>query len=106
MGAIRPDAMAEWAGPQAQRVLLDLAPGEVSDPVLIERFNTNRLTYDRGGYMLILLEAVEESRYREFDEVRAQVLQRFIERGDADVNQQVREEVLESVATTVFPENL
>ena len=106
VGAIRSDSMAEWAGPESGKLLAELSPGEVSDPILIERFNTSRMTYDREGYLLILLEAVEESRVREFEEVEDRVVERFVDAGDRSVNERVRQAVLDSVSTRFYPENL
>lgn len=105
VGAIRADALAEWAGPHAQREVLELAAGEVSGPILIERYNTNRLTYDRAGYMLVLMEAVEESRARPFEEVRERVVEQYLEQSQ-EIQGRIRQEILRSVGAEIFAENL
>ncbi len=106
VGAIRADAFAEWAGPQAQRKVLALSPGEVSEPLLIERYNSNRLTYERAGYMLVRLEAIEESRRRPFEEVRDKVIEQYLEQGGEEIQGRIRQEVLSSVGAEIYPENL
>ncbi len=105
-GALRPEALADWAGPQAQRKVLELTPGELSEPLLIERYNSNRLTYDRAGYMLVRLEAIEESRPRPFEEVREEVIEQYLEQGTEEVRQQIHEQILRSVNARIFAENL
>ncbi len=105
VGAIRSDALAEWAGPQAQRQVLELALSELSEPILIERYNTNRLTYERAGYMLVRLEGIEEARKRPFEEVREQVTEQYLQQGGEEL-QRLRREILASVGTEIFSENL
>lgn len=106
IGAIRPDALASWAGPQAQRKVLELSAGELSGPILIERFNSNRLTYERAGYMLVRVEAIEEPRARPFEEVRQQVVEQYLEQGGEETQRRIRQEILRSVGTEIHPENL
>lgn len=106
VGPIRPDALAEWAGPQAQRKVLDLAAGELSEPILIEHYNTNRLTYERAGYMLVRLEAIEEPQTRPFEDVRDRVIEMYLEQVDGEVGRRIRQEVLRSVSAEIFAENL
>ena len=106
VGAIRPDALSEWAGPQAQRQVLELAPGEISEPILIEHYNTNRLTYQRAGYMLVQLTSVEDPRTRSFEEVRDIVVERYLESHSAEILERTRQEILRSVRAEIYPENL
>ncbi|MCP4902353.1 MAG: hypothetical protein GY906_35750 [bacterium] len=106
VGAIRPEAIAEWAGPKAQHDVLELAPGELSGPLLIERHNPNRLTYERAGYMLVRLEAIEESRIRLFEEVREIVIEQYLESGRGELQAKMREQILHSVDTEIYEENL
>ncbi len=106
VGAIRSKALSDWAGPQAQRDVIDLLPGQVSDPILIERFNTNRLTYERSGYMLVKLEEIEESRELSFDEARRSVVEKYLEHHREETKTQIRTGILDSVHATIHPERL
>ncbi len=105
-GAIRLEALAEWAGPQSQRQVLGLAAGEVSEPILIERYNSNRLTYDRAGYMLVRLEEILTSRRRPFEEVRDQVVEQYLEHGGEEIQGRLRQQILGSAGAEIYPENL
>lgn len=106
VGAIRSKALSDWAGPQAQRDLIGLLPGQVSGPILIERFNTNRLTYERSGYMLVKLEEIEEPRELSFDEAQQSVIEKYLEHHREETKAQIRTGILDSVHTTIHPERL
>ncbi len=95
-----------WAGPQAQKAVLNLQPGEISEPILIERYNSNRLTYDRAGYMLVRLESIEEPRTRPFEEVREIVIEQYLEQGGEEVTQWMRDQVLRSGDVEIYVDNL
>lgn len=106
VGAIRLEAFTEWAGPQAQHKVLALSDGEISEPILIERFNTNRLTYDRAGYMLVRLEEIQEAGPRPFDEARDQVVELFLQSRSAEFEASFRDDLLRSVDAEIYEENL
>ncbi len=106
VGSVRADALTDWAGPQAQKAVLNLQPGEISEPILIERYNSNRLTYDRAGYMLVRLESIEEPRTRPFEEVREIVIEQYLEQGGEEVTQWMRDQVLRSGDVEIYVENL
>lgn len=106
VGAIRSKALSDWAGPQAQRAIVELSPGQVSDPILIERFNTNRLTYERKGYMLVKVEGIEDPRELSFDEARQSVVEKYLEHHQEETKAQIRTGILDSVHATIHPERL
>ena len=106
VGNIRAEALADWAGPQAQRKVTELAVGDISGPIMIERYNSNRLTYERTGYMLVRLEGIEEARIRPLWEVRDTVIQQYMEQGGEEIQRQVQDDILRSVDTEIYEENL
>jgi len=106
VGTVRPDAFADWAGPQAQKRILELNPGQISEPILVEHYNTNRLTYERAGYMLVKMEALIEPKTRSFDDARDRVTDLYLELNGREIQDQIRTEILQSVGARIFKENL
>lgn len=106
VGFVRATAFSNWAGPHAQRRVLQLSPGELSEPILIERYDSNQLTYERMGYMLVLLEGIQEPRERSFDEVRDRVVDQYLEHHGEEISAQIRSDILDSVHTEIHSENL
>ena len=106
VGAIRLEAIADWAGPRAQHLVKELAIGEVSEPILIERYNSNRLTYTRAGYMLVRLEKVMLAEILPFEEVRDKVVEQFVEQGSGEILQRIHDDILSSIDTEIYEVNL
>ncbi len=106
LGSIRLDAFAEWAGPPAQRKVAELAAGEVSEPMLIERYDEQRLRYRRQGYMLIKVEAIHEPAILLFAEARERVIRDYLRLHGEEVGERLREERLAAIGATIHKENL
>jgi len=106
VGTVRPDAFADWSGPQAQKRILELNPGQISEPILVEHYNTNRLTYERAGYMLVKLEALIEPETRPFDDARDRVTDLYLELNGREIQDQIRTAILRSVDARIYEENL
>jgi parvulin-like peptidyl-prolyl isomerase len=106
VGFVRLDSVGQWAGPNIPKAIAALAEGEVSDPLLIERFIENRFTYGRDGYMLVMLEEVQQPRLLEFDEARDRVVEHYIQTGSPEVNAGIQNEVLDSIHTVIYEANL
>ncbi len=105
-GWINPKAIGDWAGPRASNAILALTMGEVSDPILIESYDDNRLLYEREGYMLVRVEEVRAAADPTFDEVRDKVAEHFVINGSEDLEGQIRREVLEEIGATIFQDHL
>ncbi len=105
VGFIRPDGLSDWAGPQAQRKVAKLPVGELSEPLLIERYNSNRLTYERVGYMLVRMEEVREPRPLPYEEIRDKLIEQYLEQS-SELQARIRAEILASVNTKINLENL
>ncbi len=106
LGFIRLDSVGEWAGPSTPKAIAAMAEGEISDPMLIERFLENRFTYGRDGYMLVKVEEIQQPRLLTFEEARDQVIEHYIQKGSADVNAEIQSDVLESIDAVIYEANL
>ena len=106
VGLVRLDSVGEWAGPNASKAIAAMAVGEVSDPILIERFLEQRFTYRRDGYMLVGVDEIQQPRLLTYEEARDQVIDRYVEEGSPEVNMEIRAQVLESINAVILEENL
>jgi len=100
------EGLASWAGPRAQHLILDLEMGELSEPILIERYNQAELSYRRQGYMLARVEGIKHPTVRTYEEAYDSVVQRFAEVHRAEFEEETREEILAAVHAEVLEENL
>jgi hypothetical protein len=105
-GFVRLDALGEWAGPRAYSVVEKLKPGELSEPMLVERYDRSLLRYHREAYMLVRIEEVQEARVRPFEEVEAKVRAALLSERHAEVRRRVDREVLASIRARVYDRNL
>lgn len=106
VGPVRMDSFQEWAGPAAQKSVSELAAGEVSDPILVERYVEHQLVYERYGYMLVLVNEVLEPRTPDFEEARQRVVARLARGGPPEIEARIRAAILETAGAELFPENL
>lgn len=106
VGTIRLDAFGEWAGPRAYAKIEKVAVGEVSDPILVERYDRRQLTYDRKGYMLVRIEEVQEPRVRPYAEVQEAVAEEYVARDAAGMAAAVQKAVLDSIRARIHDRNL
>jgi parvulin-like peptidyl-prolyl isomerase len=105
-GWINPRSIGNWAGPRASKAILGLALDVVSEPILIERYNDNRLLYDREGYMLVRVEELRGAADPPFGEIRDQVAEHYVASGSEELQQQIRREVLEEIDAEIFQDRL
>jgi len=105
-GLVRLDAVGDWAGPQAYARIQKLKPGDVSDPILIERWDRNLLTDHREGYMLVTVEEIQEPHARLLEEVRDEVAAEYAARQFATLSERVRQDVLASIRARIYDRHL
>jgi peptidyl-prolyl cis-trans isomerase C len=106
VGWVRLDALAEWAGPTVNNRVAGLAVGEVSEPLLLERYQRERLRYDRVGYLLVRLEGLQTPQLLPFAEARESVVATLVARGDEELDRRVRQDVLAAIGAKVLDERL
>jgi parvulin-like peptidyl-prolyl isomerase len=106
LGFVRIDALGEWAGPRAFAKVEKVAVGEVTEPILVERYDRRKLTYERESYMLLRVEAVQEPQPRPYAEARDAVAEEYLARDPDGVAASVRQDVLRSIGARVFDQNL
>ncbi len=106
VGTVRLDVFIGWAGPQAQKTVSQLAVGEVSEPILVERYDQPQLKFERQGYMLVKVEDIFESRQKPFEEVRREVARSYRASAGSPMKDEIRQAVLESVAAEILAERL
>jgi parvulin-like peptidyl-prolyl isomerase len=105
-GWIRPGAIGDWAGPRAGKAVLALLLDQISDPILIEFYDSNRLIYERRGYMLVRAEEIRSTGDQPFDEVRDRVAEQFVLSGSESLQRQIAREVLKEIDATIFQDRL
>jgi parvulin-like peptidyl-prolyl isomerase len=105
-GFIRLDALGEWAGPKAYARVEKLKTGELSEPILVERYDRSLLRYHREGYMLVRIEEVRPARVRPFEEVEQRVREALLSQRHAEIRRRVDQEVLASIHAQVYDRNL
>jgi parvulin-like peptidyl-prolyl isomerase len=106
VGLVRLDSVGEWAGPNASKAIGAMAEGEISDPILIERFHEQRFTYQRDGYMLVAVDEIQPARLLAFDEAREKVIDRYIREGSPEVNTEIQDQILASIHAVIFEDHL
>ena len=106
VGPVRLDSAGEWAGPNASKAIGAMAEGEISDPILIERFHEQRFTYQREGYMLVAVDEIQPARLLAFDEAREKVIDRYIKEGSPEVNTAIQDQILASINAVIFEDHL
>jgi parvulin-like peptidyl-prolyl isomerase len=105
-GFIRLDSIGEWAGPRAYAAVEALDPGQVSEPILVERYDPSLLRYRREGYMLVRLEEVRPKHLRPFEEVEARVREAALAERHAELKRRLDRDVLASIHARVYDRNL
>lgn len=105
-GWIRPGAVGDWAGPRAGKAVLALAAGQVSDPILIEYYDENRLVYERRGYMLVRPEEIRSTANRDFEDIRDTVAEHFVFSGSEDLQRKIGREVLAEIDAQILQDRL
>ena len=105
-GFVRLDALGEWAGPRAYAQMEKVGVGEVSEPILVERYDRSLLTYRREGYMLLVVEEVHEPQQRPFDEAREAVRREHAARNASTLHETVQRGVLASIRARIYDRSL
>lgn len=106
VGRVRMDSFQQWAGPAAQKRVLELTAGEVSEPLLVERYIEHQLVYERWGYMLALVHEIVEPTTPSFEEAEERVVDRLVKDAPPELEARIRRGILEASDAEVFPENL
>ena len=74
--------------------------------LLIERYDEKALSYERAGYMLVLLEEVLEPEVLAFDDARERVASQLAEQQSAEIGDQITAAALVAINARVHTENL
>jgi parvulin-like peptidyl-prolyl isomerase len=83
-----------WAGFEAGNKLTRLTPGTVSDPILIEVYQPERMVHRRDGYMLVLVEETAPAGRARFEEVRERVERYFAAQYEAELKAEIEAELV------------
>ena len=105
-GFVRLDRLGEWAGPRAYAQIEKLELGEVSEPILLERYDRSLLKYHRVGYMLIVIEEVKEPGLRPFEEVRGAVGEEYTARQMTKLDEAIKRDLLAGIHARIYDQNL
>ena len=100
------EGIASWAGPRAQHMIMGLEVGELSEPILVERYDQSELSYKRQGYMLARIEAIQHPTVRTFEEAYVSVVQRYTDIHRVEFETETRDEVFATIDARILEENL
>jgi parvulin-like peptidyl-prolyl isomerase len=106
LGWVRLDAFGTWFGPRVQKEVVNLSPGDVSEPLLMEEYDRSQLRYERPGYVLVRIEETRPSRVRTFEEAREEVRDLYVERHRRELDTAMRRQELQSIHAEIVEENL
>ncbi|MCD4751136.1 MAG: peptidylprolyl isomerase [Thermoanaerobaculales bacterium] len=100
------EGIATWAGPRAQQAVIALKEGELSDPLLIERYDKASLTFDRDGYTLIRVENIRFPEVLTLEESWDKVVKRYSDVHRLEFEEETRREVFSEINAEILRKNL
>jgi parvulin-like peptidyl-prolyl isomerase len=106
LGWVTLNRFVEWAGPRAMKLVTDLQEGEISEPFITEEYVERQLRYDRTGFALVKVEEIRPSEVRSYEESRDHVVRRYRKSYQGELEEQIVDDLLESIAAEIFEERL
>jgi hypothetical protein len=94
LGWITLNEFANWAGYEAGNKVVGMQVGTVSNPILIEVYQPERMVHRRDGYMLVLLEEmIPPTGAPSVDEVRERVERYYASQHESELRTEIEAEV-------------
>ncbi len=105
-GWLRLEGIATWAGPRTQQAVIALEEGELSDPLLIERYDKANLTFGRDGYTLIRVESIRFPEVLTLEESWDKVVKHYSDMHRLELEEETRREVFSEINAEILRKNL
>ena len=106
LGFVEARDLSAWAGPQTAMRVGQLAPGELSPPLILDVYHEEQLGYVAEGYLLVRMEEGRPGRALSFEEARPRVVEALAASRAVEARQSIRAEVLRSVHARVYDDRL
>jgi parvulin-like peptidyl-prolyl isomerase len=106
LGWVDARSLAEWAGGAFSAAVLGLAVGDLSDPLLVEVYEAERLRYRADAYAIVRVEQVRAEGTPPLEEMRTEALDRYLASRAPETRRELRRQILDSVGATVDEEAL
>jgi hypothetical protein len=100
-GPLERSVLGNSASPRLAATAFDLAPGELSAPLRLERYQPARARFEAEGYVVLRLAAVRPAARRAFAEVREALRRLAVRRQLGEIEAAVRAQVLEGAEIEV-----
>lgn len=106
LGRVNLSRFVEWAGPRSGAAVIELEAGAISEPFITETYVERQLKYQRTGFAVVKIEEIKEPEFRPYTEVRQQVIERYLKRHRPELEEQVTDDLLESIDAEIFEDRL
>lgn len=97
LGWVEDKLVAAWAGPAFASAVGGLAVGELSDPLLVEIYEPERMKYRADAYALVRVEERRPESTPPLEEIREAALDRLIAARSSEIRRRFRNRLLERI---------
>ncbi len=105
-GPMEQSTLAALTSPKLAQQAFALEPGEISEPIRLERYETQRSRFRTEGYAVLRLQAIEPASFKPFEQARARIL-RYAARDEFQrLAAEIRQDVLAQAELAIDPEAL
>ena len=101
VGWVDDKLLAVWAGPAFVSAVTQLTVGELSEPLLVEVYEPERMKYRADAYALVSVEARRPERVPPIEEIREAALDQLIASRAPDIRRQLRGRLLERIDASI-----
>jgi parvulin-like peptidyl-prolyl isomerase len=101
LGWVDAKALFTWAGGRFVTVVLGLENDELSNPLLIEVYDPERLIYRADGYALVRVEDRRPERMPAVEEIREELTAHYLETEAPDIRREMRRTLLQEIGATI-----
>jgi hypothetical protein len=106
LGFVEARDLSAWAGPQTAMRVGQLAPGDLSPPLILDVYHGDELGYSVEGYLLVRMEERRPGRALSFEEARPRVVEALAASRAVEARRSIRADVLRSVHARVYDDRL
>ena len=101
LGWVDAKALAVWAGGRFSSTVRGLAVGELSDPIVVEVYEAERLAYRADALALVRVERSRPEGVPPLPEIREEAIDRFMAARAQEVRLELRRQILERIDASV-----
>lgn len=101
LGWVDAKTLFSWAGGRFLNAVLSLEDDELSEPLLIEVYEPERLIYRADGFAVVRLEDRRPERMPAVEEVREELTADYLEADASDIRLEMRRTLLQEIGATI-----